>query len=90
MFHPRQTGFEPEAVQEEYLELFNRGDQAVNLEGWRLDRGVVFTFPEVILEAMGYVVVAANRDALLARYPATANVVAIGSHAEQQRRGNSG
>jgi len=77
MYHPahNQTTFEPEPVNQEYIELYNRGATAVNLAGWRLNRAVEFTFPNTNLAAGGYLVVAANVAAFRAKYPAVANVV---------------
>ena len=77
MYHPphNQAAFAPEPVGEEYVELFNRGATAVNLAGWRLNRAVEFTFPNVNLPAGGYLVVAANVAAFQAKYPGVANVV---------------
>lgn len=47
---------------EEFIELHNRGSQAVDLGGWRLRGGITFDFPPgVTLPAGGYLVVA--RDA---------------------------
>ncbi len=62
-------------VTEEYIELFNRGSTAVNLTGWRLNRGVDFTFPNTNLPAGGYLVVAANVGTFRAKYPSVANVI---------------
>jgi hypothetical protein len=70
MYHPSS-----ELESEEYIELFNRGNVPVNLHGWRLTRGVSFTFTNRILPARGYLVVAANLAAFNARYPGVANVV---------------
>ncbi|MBI5387970.1 MAG: lamin tail domain-containing protein [Verrucomicrobia bacterium] len=43
---------------EEYVELFNRGTNAVNLGGWRLEDAVQFTFPPgTTIEPGGYVVI---------------------------------
>lgn len=45
--------------QEEWIELFNRGDVAVDLTGWQLVDGVAYVFPEdTTLEPGAYLVVA--------------------------------
>lgn len=77
MYHPahNQAGFVPEPLAEEYVELHNRGATAVNLAGWRLNRAIEFTLPNVNLPAGGYLVVAANLATFQAKYPAVANVV---------------
>ncbi len=77
MYHPThdQTAFVPEPIAEEYIELFNRGSNAVNLAGWRLNRAVEFNFPNTNLAAGGYLVVAANVTTFRAKYPMVVNVV---------------
>ncbi len=64
-----------EPVEEEFIELFNRGANPVNLTGWRLTRGVSFTFTNRTLAAGGYLVVAANTAAFAARHPAVTQVI---------------
>ena len=60
---------------EEYIELFNQGPEAVNLEGWKLHTAVDFTFPNVTLAAGGYLVVAADPAVFQQKYPGVANMV---------------
>ncbi|RME91986.1 MAG: lamin tail domain-containing protein, partial [Verrucomicrobia bacterium] len=56
MYHP--AGADP-AEPGEYLELYNAGSEAVDLAGWRFDRGIDFVFPEgTILEPRGFLLVA--------------------------------
>ena len=44
---------------EEYIELYNRTTQAINLAGWRFEGGINYTFPaNTFLPANGYFVVA--------------------------------
>jgi hypothetical protein len=55
---------------DEFVELFNRGTNAVNLGEWRFIDGIEFTFPpNTLLKAGAYLVVAKNRTNLLAHYP---------------------
>ena len=54
-YHPTS-----EDVREEFVELHNTGDQAVNLESWSLRRGVRFDFPKATVPPHGYLVVAAD------------------------------
>ena len=77
MYHPlhNQAAFVPEPVLEEYVELFNRGATAVNLNGWRLSGGVTYTFTNLTLNAGAYVVVAAHLPTFQAKYPGITNVV---------------
>ncbi len=70
MYHPAS-----ELVSEKYLELHNIDTVPVNLTGWRLTKGVDFTFTNGSIPPGGYLVVAANRAAFTAKYPAVTNVV---------------
>jgi len=48
-------------VNAEYIELFNRGDSAIDLSGWSFTSGISFTFPTGTMIGSGeYVVVAAD------------------------------
>jgi len=89
MYHPGlgepgQAGYVPEDTRQEFVELFNSGAAPVNLQGWRLAKGVSFVFPEVVIGPGGYVVVAADGDtnrfkaAYAARYPAVASALVLG------------
>ena len=47
----------------EFIELFNRGNEPVDLSGWEFVEGIDFTFAEGTIMAPGsYLVVAANKD----------------------------
>ena len=70
MYHPIS-----ERVSDEYLELRNLTSQPINLTGWRLSKGVDFTFPAVTLPADGYWVVAANASAFATNFPEVTNVI---------------
>lgn len=52
----------------EYIELYNRGASPIPLAGWRLDKGVNYTFPAVTINPGAYVVVSGNPAAVQARY----------------------
>ncbi|HEY4417788.1 MAG TPA: CotH kinase family protein, partial [Verrucomicrobiae bacterium] len=54
---------------DQYLELYNQGANAVNLSGWQLTSGVTFTFPNISIPSDGYLVVARNQTNLFAKYP---------------------
>jgi hypothetical protein len=61
------------ANDEEWIELYNRSNQPVDLSGWRLDGGVNYEFAQDTSIAAGdYLVVARNSAALAAKYPAIA------------------
>ena len=56
---------------EEWVELYNRGNAAVDLAGWQLKGGADFVFPTLtLLQPGNYLVVARNKLALAAKYPA--------------------
>jgi len=75
MYHPYHPQPGPENMGEEYIELFNRGAGPVDLTGWRFSDGVDFVFPEVILAAGEYLVVASDVNAFTAKYPDVHNAV---------------
>ena len=57
-------------LDEEWIELYNRGASAVDVSGWSLDEAVEFTFPEGSMIAPAeYVVIAFDAGALRAKYP---------------------
>lgn len=70
MYHPSS-----ENVLEEYIELFNKGAAAVNMNGWRFSGGVQFTFTNVSIPAGGFLVVAADTNVFKAKYAGVNNVV---------------
>ena len=58
---------------EQWVELHNKSGAPVDLTGWRLDNGVDFAFPNgTALAAGGYLVVAKDPAALLAKFPGIA------------------
>lgn len=65
----------------EFIELQNTGVESLNLQGVRLDSGIQFTFPDVVLPPGQRVVVAEDLAALLAKYGS-------GIHAVGQYDGN--
>ena len=55
---------------EEWIELYNRSTQAVNLSGWKLDGAARFTFTEgTEIAANGYLVIARNAIRLAEKFP---------------------
>ena len=66
MYHPVS-----EDGADEYVELYNRGGEPVDLGNWAFTEGIGFTFPtNTPIPAGGYLVVARDRDHLLAGHPA--------------------
>src|SRR5208282_1311110 len=53
---------------DQYIELFNKGTNTVNLAGWQFTAGVTFTFPSVSIAPNGYLVVAKDMTNLFAKY----------------------
>jgi hypothetical protein len=54
---------------DQYIELYNKGTNSVNLAGWQLSSAVTFTFPSITIAPNGYLVVGRNTVNLLAKYP---------------------
>ncbi len=54
---------------DEYVELYNRSTNTINLGGWQLQDGIGYTFPSnTVITAGGYVVVGKSVTNLLAKY----------------------
>src|SRR6185503_8762798 len=54
---------------DEYLELYNRSTNAVNVGGWRMVAGIDFTIPDnTSIAPNGYLVLARSKTNLLAKY----------------------
>jgi hypothetical protein len=70
-FHPSSH-----QVFDEYIELHNTDTNTVDLQGWRLDRGVSFTFTNSTpLAPGGFLVVAANLESFAQNHPAVTAVL---------------
>src|SRR5207245_731255 len=55
---------------DQYVELYNRGTNAIDLAGWQFVSGISFTFPsKTVVQPDGYLVVARNASEMLANYP---------------------
>ena len=65
---------------DQYVELYNKGTNAVNLAGWRFTSGVTFTFPNITIAPNDYVVVARNLNRLLSRNPDLNSANAVGDY----------
>ncbi len=75
MYHPYHASRTPENTAREWIELFNRGAEPVQLSDWRLADVADFAFPHVVLGVGEYLVVAANVEVFATQYPAVTNVV---------------
>ncbi len=67
MYHP-QVAEGVEEADYEYIELFNRGSIAVNLNGWKFTDAILFTFGAVTIEPGDYVVVCKNEAIITEEY----------------------
>lgn len=56
----------------EFIEIYNKGETPVELEGWQLADAVSFIFPQGELAPGGYLLVAADPEALPAEYKVSA------------------
>jgi len=76
MYHPGHAENTPENIGEEYIELYNDGEEPVGLLGWRFTNGINYTITDDIILGVGrYYVIASNVNAFLAKYPGVTNVV---------------
>lgn len=61
---------------DEYVELYNRGSNAVNISGWRFTEGIDFVFPtNTVIAASNYLVVAKNTARLMSNYAGLTNII---------------
>jgi hypothetical protein len=68
---------------DEWIELFNRGAESVDLTGWSIDGGINFRFPDgTVMPAGGYLVVAKDAAALQAQWPEVVAAI-IGNFSER-------
>src|SRR5690349_629344 len=63
---------------EEWIELYNAGTNAVNLQGWKFTKGVNFTFPFQVIYPGDFVVVAANLATFIPAHPGVNNDFIVG------------
>ncbi|MFV2069934.1 MAG: lamin tail domain-containing protein, partial [Pirellulales bacterium] len=73
----------PASTDEEWFELFNRGDQSVDLTGWTVGGGIDFEFASgTLIDAGEYLVVAWDADRLAAKFPEIADRI-VGNFSRQ-------
>ncbi|CAN5347859.1 hypothetical protein BH23VER1_BH23VER1_20880 [soil metagenome] len=72
-YHPTPLPGPPlQRSDNQWVELFNRGNSPVDLTAWNFGDGIDFTFPPgTVLEAGAFLVVARNPAALLDAFPGT-------------------
>lgn len=58
MYHPGTL-----RAEDEFIELYNSGSEAVDLSGWKFSNGVVYTFPQqILLAANSFLLVSPSPD----------------------------
>jgi hypothetical protein len=73
---------------DEYVELYNRGNSPVDVGGWRFVDGINFLIPmNTVIAPGGYLVVAENRTNLLARHPGLNPSLVVGDYGGQLANG---
>ena len=66
---------------DQYVELYNRGTNPVDMSGWQLNDGITYTIPNgTTLAADGYLVVAKNQTNLFAQYPNLTAANTVGNY----------
>ncbi len=75
-YHPEESGpvrpATEDGEEEEFLEVHNPGSSPVNIDGWRLNDGVLFQFPEgTVLLPGGYLVICRDEGVIRSRYGIT-------------------
>ncbi|HEX3800100.1 MAG TPA: lamin tail domain-containing protein [Verrucomicrobiae bacterium] len=65
---------------DQYVELYNKGTNNINLGGWQFISGITYTFPaNTILSAGGYLTVSRNTTNLFAKYPSLSPANTVGN-----------
>ena len=73
---------------DQYVELYNRSGNTVNLGGWRLEDGVNYTIPaNTILAVNSYLVVARNAEHLRSKYSNLNNANCFGNFTGKLSKG---
>ncbi len=76
MYHPYHPDSGAEDIGQEYIELYNRSSESVNLAGWRFADGIKYTFPDGVTIAAGeYLIVAADIYTFINKYQSNAKTV---------------
>jgi hypothetical protein len=72
---------------DQYIELYNRGTNTLNLSGWQLTSAVTFSFPSVTLAPNAYLVVARNMTNLFAKYTNLNSANTVGNYSGKLSHG---
>lgn len=88
---PEETAVSTNRDDYEFLELFNRSAETIELNGCTFDRGLTFHFTEgSVIPARGRRVIVSNRPAFLARYGAEFDRLILGEFADDSNLSNGG
>ncbi len=68
MYNPPESGSDSL----EFLEIYNNGDDTVNMEGFTMTQGVDYTFPAITLYPSDYLLIAKDSMAMLNTFAVTA------------------
>ena len=68
---------------DQFVELYNRSSNAVNVSGWRFVSGIDFTIPSgTVIPALSYLAVAKNAARMLSNYPALTIAKVVGNFSD--------
>ena len=68
---------------DQFIELYNRSSNSVNVGGWRFTSGINFTIPSgTVIPALGYLAVAKNAARMLSNYPTLTPAKVVGNFSD--------
>ncbi len=82
MYHPISGNDD-----DQYVELYNKGTNTVNLAGWQFTAGITFTFPNISIAPNGYLTVARNLTNLFAKYSNLNGLNTVGNYSGKLSHG---
>jgi regulation of enolase protein 1 (concanavalin A-like superfamily) len=65
---------------DQYIELYNKGTNTINMAGWQFTSGVTFTFPNISIAPNGYLTVARNLTNLFGKYSNLNSLNTVGNY----------
>lgn len=68
MYHPQDQGI-IDGDEYEFIEVLNIGNEVLSLQGYQIDLGIVYFFPNISLQPGEYGVIAKNQTRFEERYP---------------------
>lgn len=64
MYNPPETGDDSL----EFIEIYNNGEEAVNLEGFSFSQGVTYEFPNLVIDADSYLLLSGDSTAMMSTF----------------------